>query len=323
MRARDLVRRILTFSRSMSQVAAPLDLNSIIANTEIFLRDTLPRMIELQTELGADIGLVKGDKTQIDQVLINLATNARDAMPEGGRLLIKTAKVKVGNQVCLTCGDNFSGEYIRLRVKDSGSGMDRKTLRKAFDPFFTTKSVGKGTGLGLSMIFGIVQGHKGHIAIDSAPGTGTHDRHIPASPVKEGAQKENRTLVENDMAGGCEAILLVDDEPALLDIGRKVLTGAGYKAHSASTGEEALDLYRRLGRKIDMVVLDLSMPGMGGHKCLRELRALDPELKIVVSTGYSRDGDLGDTISSGAAALLPKPFNRSEMLEIVRKVLDA
>ena len=125
------------------------------------------------------------------------------------------------------------------------------------------------------------------------------------------------------MAGGDETILLVDDERALLSIGRKVLTGAGYKAHSASTGEEALELFRRFGRKIDLVVLDLSMPGMGGHKCLRELRALDPEIKIVISTGYSRDGDLDDTISAGAAALLPKPFNRSEMLEIVRKVLDA
>ena len=188
-RARDLVRRILTFSRSMSQLAAPLDLNSIIANTETFLRDTLPRMIELQTELDADIGLVKGDKTQIEQVIINLATNARDAMPEGGRLLIKTAKVKVDNQVCSTCGDIFSGEYVRLRVKDSGSGMDQKTLSKAFDPFFTTKELGKGTGLGLSMIFGIVQGHKGHIIIDSAPGTGT-TIDIYLSALKEVVQKE-------------------------------------------------------------------------------------------------------------------------------------
>ena len=172
-RAADLVRRILTFSRSMGSVVSALDLNSIVADTAVFLRDTLPRMIEMQTYLGGDVGFVRGDRTQLEQVIINLATNARDAMPNGGILLIKTDKLKVNDLTCTVCAERLSGEYIRLRIKDSGTGMDRKTLCKAFDPFFTTKEVGKGTGLGLSMIFGIVQGHNGHIVVETAPGKGT------------------------------------------------------------------------------------------------------------------------------------------------------
>ncbi|MCB2226191.1 MAG: response regulator [Desulfarculaceae bacterium] len=321
-RASNLVKRILTFSRGMSAAVTALDLNRIVADTAVLLRDTLPRMIELQTDLGADVGIFKGDHTQFEQVIINLATNARDAMPEGGNLLLETSKENANDLHCTACAGRFSGEYIRFRVKDSGTGMDRKTLCKVFDPFFTTKEVGKGTGLGLSMIFGIVQGHSGHIVVESALGEGTTvDIYLPQ--LEGSVEPETQTAVGEIIAGGDETILLVDDEPAIVNIGGKVLTGAGYKVLSASTGEEAVGIYRNLGRKIDLVVLDLSMPGMGGHKCLRELLSLSPELKIIVSTGYARDGDLDETMSDGAAALLSKPFKIREMLEIVRQVLDA
>ncbi len=321
-RARDLVKRILTFSRGMAPVATALDINRIVADTAVLLRDTLPRMIELQTDLGADVGIFRGDRTQFEQVIINLATNARDAMPEGGNLLIKTAKAKVSNIICSGCAETISGEYIQLQVKDNGTGMDRKTLRKVFDPFFTTKEVGKGTGLGLSMIFGIVQGHNSHIVLDSALGEGTTvDIYLPQ--LEGGVEPETQTSVEKIIAGGDETILLVDDEPAIVNIGKNVLTGGGYKVLSASTGEEALKIYRRLCREIDLIILDLSMPGMGGHKCLRELLSIDPELKVIVSTGYSRDDDLNETLSSKAAALLSKPFSKNEMLKTVRVVLDA
>jgi len=173
MRARDLVRRIMTFARSASPLAAPLDLNSVVRNSAIILRGIMPRMIDIQTDLDEDLGLIQGDKAKIEQVLINLAANARDAMPEGGALMIKTANTEVKDLVCACCSAPFPGDYVHLQLQDYGVGMDRETLRQVFDPFFTTKEVGTGTGLGLSIVFGIIQSHNGHIVIDSAPGQGT------------------------------------------------------------------------------------------------------------------------------------------------------
>jgi PAS domain S-box-containing protein len=321
-RAAKLVRQILTYSREMEFSLEPVDINSEVIFAANLLRQTIPRMIDIDLYLSESVALIKADDTQIQQVLLNLASNAKDAMPDGGKLAFKTELVQVDRKVCQVCHNEFSGEYILLSIRDTGEGMGGKTLEKIFDPFFTTKEVGKGTGLGLATVFGIVGAHEGHLTVDSQLDVGTtFNIYLPAIDENIEIITENKAI--EDLPGGNETILLVDDEETVLEINNKMLHGTGYTVLASSTGEEALKTYLKVGDNIDLVILDLSMPGMGGHRCLKELLSLDPQAKVIISTGYSRDGDLRETMSSGAAALLPKPFSKSEMLKTVRLVLDS
>ncbi len=320
-RASDLVRRIMTFSRRTDYQIGPLDANEAALSIGRLLQQTLPKMIEIRLKLGQNLPLAQGDRHQVEQILMNLCTNARDAMPRGGTLTISTDSSRVEGQGCLVWSQQFSGDYLVLGVADTGMGMDAGQLKRIFDPFYTTKEVGKGTGLGLSTVFGMVKSLNGHLTCHSRPGRGTDFKlYLPLSQqTMVPAPEETAQPVE----GRGETILMVDDEQSLVEITSHQLESSGYQMLTAGSGEQALVIYQEKGPQIDLVTLDLSMPGIGGRQCLQGLMAMDPAVKVIIATGYGRDVDLDEVMASGPAALLVKPFKQSDLLRTIRSVLDA
>lgn len=328
-RARNLVRQLLTFSRRENSGHQPLALARVVESHVNMIRQTIPRMIDIKVDQGGDLKMVMGSAEQLEQVLMNLVANAADAMPEGGRLTIATRNVTVSREVCSMCGEEFSGRFVRLSVTDTGHGMEPETLDQVFTPFFTTKEVGQGTGLGMPMVMGLISGHHGHATCTSEPGRGT-GFHVYLPALESGRAGELSDAepapapppADEGRWTGSETLLLVDDEPALRDIGRRFLAPAGYRVLEAASGEEALDIRADRGEEIDLVILDISMPGMGGRRCLVELLRSDPELKVLIASGYARNGSLEEVAVLGAAGFIAKPFSRDRMLETVRRELD-
>jgi len=321
-RAKELVKRILAFSRKMEPVLRPLDLNKEIIQAGRILERTIPKMIEIQYRLAEDLPPIRGDAVQVEQVLLNLGGNARDAMPQGGRLVIETSQAILDEESCRGRLDLRPGHFVVLTVSDTGHGMDEETLAKIFDPFFTRKETGQGTGLGLATAYGIVKTHGGHITCSSEPGKGATFRVYLPALAGEGGLESGEAEEAAETLSGEEAILLVDDEESLRHIGRQVLANHGYSVRTADSGEAALEIFGRRGVEIDLVILDVNMPGMGGHRCLQALLELDPEVKVIIASGYSRDGSLREVVESGAAGFIGKPFTTREMLRTVRRVLD-
>ncbi|MCB2188698.1 MAG: PAS domain S-box protein [Deltaproteobacteria bacterium] len=321
-RARDLVRQIMTFSRKTPVDLQPVDLNQEVTQAVELLRRTIPRMVQIDLDLPAGLPLIQGNPNQLSQVLFCLVTNARDAMPDGGQIQVQTARLGGAPPPEMTEGQRAEGEYVRLMVKDTGLGMDAETLRQIYDPFFTTKEVGQGTGLGLSTVHGIVKSHGGFIHCQSQPGQGTvFHIHFPA--FAEGALPAASDLQTGAAPGGRETLLLVDDEPAILITGARLLEGAGYRVLQATSGEEALAMYLRTGAgNIDLVITDLGMPGLSGLKLLAALRQLNPAAKLLVASGYAADDFVEKARAAGARAFVAKPFRKAEMLATIRQVLD-
>ena len=321
MRGRDLVNRILTFSRKVETKPRPIDLNHELNQVDHLLRRTIPKMIEIELHLADNLRSINADPTQIEQILLNLAVNAAHAMPEGGRLVFETKNVRLDEEYCRTHLETKPGQYVLLTVSDTGHGMEKEIIKRIFEPFFTTKDRGEGTGLGLSMVFGIVKSHDGHISCHSKPGAGTAFKiHFPATEM-EIAWDSEATLIMPSF--GTETILLVDDEKAIRDLGKEILTEVGYKVLTASTGLEALDMYTKAQDEISLVILDFIMPGMGGKQCLEELLKIDPGVKVLISTGYSAESLPRETTEGGAVGFIRKPYKMKQMLQVVRNVLDS
>ena len=322
-RASALVNRLLTFSRKVEPELGPLDLNQAVEQAVLILEHTLPRMIAIETHLDPDLPLVNGDPAQIEQVLLNLAANAADAMPDGGNLLIETAVLTADRTFCRQHPEVKPGRYARLSVTDTGHGMDEETLKKVFEPFFTTKQPGRGTGLGLATAYGIVRSHGGLITCYSELGIGTTFRVY--LPVLDAAEAARAAAAETspELPTGRETILVVDDEEAIVELGRRSLEGLGYRVLTAGSGEEALELYRRRGGEIDLVLLDLGMPGLGGPRCLKALKTLDPRVRVIIASGYSANGAVREFLRDGGVAYLGKPFRLKDLAHKVREVLDA
>ena len=316
----DLVQKLLTFSRKSEAKPLILDLNQRIRQTHKFLERTIPKMIDIELILADDLARVHADPTQMDQVLMNLAVNARDAMPEGGNLIFETKNVVLDEDYAKLHLEAKPGRYVLLSVSDTGSGMDKETLEHIFEPFYTTKALGQGTGLGLAMVFGIVRQHHGFIKCYSEVGHGTTFKiYLPAII---SLTRSDLPIITSTPQGGTETILLVDDEELIRDLGKRILSKVGYTILTASNGEEALDLYRSNKGNISLVMLDLIMPGMGGKPCLEELLKIDPDVKILVASGYSADGPTKDALSIGAKGFVVKPFDVRQVLEMVRKTID-
>ncbi|ADK86406.1 PAS/PAC sensor hybrid histidine kinase [Desulfarculus baarsii DSM 2075] len=322
-RAKSLVRQILTFSRKVESRPRPMDLNSDVKRCVELLRNLIPKMIHIELDLAPDLALVSADSNQIEQVLINLGVNAADAMPGGGRLAIATRNLDVDQDFCQGRPDLSPGPYVLLEVTDSGQGMDQQTLDHIFDPFFTTKEVGHGTGLGLSTAYGIVKGHGGRIACRSAPGQGATFRvYLPALPEAAAALDPAQPAAPRRDLGGHETILVVDDEERLLGVARRGLEREGYMVITALNGEEALTVFEPMAGRIDLVVLDVGMPGMGGRRCLQRMRELKPDVKVLVASGYPPEGVLGQALEQKPDGFLPKPYQLDELLGVIRDVLD-
>lgn len=321
-RASSLVQQLLTFSRKLEPNLKPMDLNQEVERAVRMLSRTIPKMIAIEFYPADDPGLVSADAAQIEQVLLNLGTNARDAMPEGGRLIFDTKQVTLGREYIKEHLEFKPGRYMRIAVTDTGQGMDRETLEHIFEPFYTTKGSDRGTGLGLSMVYGIVKGHDGGIFCYSEPGKGTTFKIY--LPVLEGPEAHLAidTLENVRAPGGDETILLVDDDQELLGIAREMLEDHGYGTLVAASGEEALAIYQERADDIDLILLDFGMPGMGGHKALETLLKMNPLAKVVIVSGYSLNGRISETMKVGAKAYIGKPYRLSAMMETVRGVLD-
>lgn len=318
--AAELTRSLLTFSRRVEGQHRPVNLNHELKTIINMLKRTIPRMISIELELAENLHSVNADPAQLQQIIMNLGVNARDAMPDGGRFTIQTRNVTLDEEYCKSHLEMEPGDYVELMVSDTGTGMQKETAQYVFDPFYTTKDPGKGTGLGLSIVYGIVKSHGGNITCYSEPGEGTTFRiHLPSIEPRESRPEKTET---KDPAGGKETILLVDDEDAVRKLGEAILKKFGYTVIGATNGREALELYERERDRISLVVLDLIMPEMGGKECLRRIREMDPGAKVVIASGYAADGQLEEALQLGAAASIKKPYQARQMMELVRSVLD-
>ena len=318
-RARDLTLKLLTFARKEKLNTHDTAMSTVLGKLSNMLARTMDKKIRMETRIESDF-VVRMDRNQLLQALINICNNAADAMPDGGRLLVQCCQRNEPPRACNTCGDLVSGEYCMVQISDTGVGMTEEVRRRTMDPFFTTKGAGKGTGLGLSVTQGIVLGHGGHLCIESKPGRGTEVTIL--LPISDEPTKVAASDKMSEPAGGSETILVVDDEPPVLRVAGRIFQRAGYTTILASSGAEALDLYRERGHEIALVVLDMVMPDMGGEEVYRELKAINPQVKVILSSGYSADGLAGDLMKQGIQAFVQKPFTISTMRETVRKVLD-
>ena len=320
-RGAELTQQLLTFSRKIESELQPIDFNRELENVRMLLERTIPKMIEVEFRLAEDLKMVNADPGQVEQILMNLAVNAKDAMPDGGKLIVETANVILDPDYCKIHRVANPGSYVQLTVTDTGHGIDKMTVEHIFEPFYTTKETGKGTGLGLATVYGIVKSHNGHIVCYSEPDEGTIFKiYLPTIDSTQEAKKAEEHLAEPE--GGSETILLVDDEEAIRGLGTQILEEFGYTVLTAADGESALQLYGEEQEKIDLVILDLIMPGMGGKHCLVELLKINLEAKVAIASGYSPDGPTKEILKNGAKGFISKPYDLRQMLRVVREVLD-
>lgn len=319
-RATELTRQLLIFSRRETIQPAPVDLNEVVNDIERLLRRTLGEHIELDVRLDPDTPAVLADPGQIEQVLVNLAVNARDAMPDGGRLLIDTRVVELDRDFLQEHPEASPGRYVRVTVEDSGSGMEPEVAARIFEPFFSTKRKGEGTGLGLATVYGIVTAAGGLISVYSEPGEGTVFRvHLPAVDSAEAPAPGQRAV---ETTGQGESVLLVEDEDAVRALAKRILTEGGYQVTALSRGSDALPLLEAPRREFDLLVSDVVMPGMRGVELVRRALEIRPGLPVLMMSGYTTPLEDEDRRAMAEAPLLEKPFSRRDLLGRVRELLD-
>lgn len=321
-RATRLTQQLIAFGRKQILQPQILDLNQIVSNMDRMLRHLIGEDIELLTIPGAGIGKVKADPGQIEQVVVNLTLNARDAMPNGGRLTIETANVELDHSILHNHGDIPPGPYVKLEFRDNGVGIDAETITHIFEPYFTTKEVGKGVGLGLATVYGIIRQSGGDIRVESEPGSGTSFTiWLPRSVETEQGERPYELIL--DAPPGEETILVVEDEEAVRRLVKETLAEAGYKLFVASNGEEALALISKSREPIHLLITDVVMPKMGGQALASRIGSLYPEMQVLFMTGYF-DTDIGRQDNPlGRKPCIFKPFTPHELACRVREILDS
>jgi CheY-like chemotaxis protein len=318
--AAGLTRQLLAFS--LRQVLHPtvLDLNEIVAGMEGILHRLIGDDVSVAARLAADLSPVKADRAQLERVILNLAANARDAMPNGGVLTIETANVDVDETQVTTHADGAPGPHVLLAVSDTGVGMDEDVAKHLFEPFFTTKQGGEGTGLGLATVFGVVKQSGGGIYVYSEPGRGTTFKvYLPAAAT---AAEFEAVPAEPEVAGGSETIMVVEDDDGVRDLVRLMLEANGYEVLTVADAEEAARLCRERSTSVDLLLTDVMMPDINGAALAQQLGELAPEMRVLFMSGYSdeavqRHGMLGEE-----AAFLEKPFTERTLARKVREILD-
>jgi signal transduction histidine kinase/CheY-like chemotaxis protein/HAMP domain-containing protein len=322
-RAAGLTRQLLMFSRKNVMQPKPLDLGETVGNMTKLLGRLLGETVALEFQPPAGLPSVQGDPGMIEQVVMNLAVNARDAMPRGGTLTIGIEPMTVDAAYAERRPDARPGYFLRLRVADTGTGMDSATLSRIFEPFFTTKEVGKGTGLGLATVYGIVKQHEGWIEVNSEPGKGaTFDVFFPASE-RMAAPGKKESTPNGPVAGGTETILIVEDEAILREMACDILKDCGYHLLEASTGKEALEVWRDSASKVDLLLTDMVMPdGISGVDLAEQLLVGRPDLKIIFTSGYTSSEISAELLSRSQARFLQKPYSHTTLARIVRDCLD-
>ncbi|MCY0147283.1 response regulator [Hoeflea sp. G2-23] len=343
-RAAVLVRQLLAFSRKQTMRPTVLSMTDVIGDLRMLVDRLTGTNVKLELEFGRDLWPVKTDLGQFEQVLINLAVNARDAMPEGGTITVRTRNVEADEVERLNHRGMEVGEYVLIEISDEGTGISPEVMEKIFEPFFTTKDVGKGTGLGLSMVYGIIKQSGGYIYPDSELGKGTTfriylPRHVEDEAEKAAAAAEAAAILEavrngvvaepvkstngpEDLTGGSSVVLLVEDEEAVRRGGKRMLEARGYEVHEAGTGVEALEVLQELEGRVDIVVSDVVMPEMDGPTLLTELRKDYPDMKFIFVSGYAEDAFARNLPADAKFGFLAKPFSLKQLATAVREMLD-
>ncbi len=312
-----LTGQLLGFARGGRYEVKPADMNDIIKRTSSMFARTRKEVV-VHRKYGKDLLSVQVDRGQMEQVFLNLYVNAWQAMPEGGELYLMTENVLVDDEQASQYAIR-PGRYVKVSVVDTGKGIGDKIRERIFDPFFTTKEMGKGTGLGLAMVYGIIKGHKGFINVDSKPGHGTtFTFYLPAS----GKQVVEETTTTGEMATGTETILLVDDENTVLEVSKAMMESLGYRVHAAGSGQEAIAVYMEKMNEIDLVVLDMIMPGISGGETFDRLKEINPNIEVVLCSGYSIDGQAREIMNRGCKGFIQKPFRLETLSGKVRQMLD-
>ena len=310
-----LTSHLLGYARKGRYAVKPLDLNELVTKTaETFGRTR--KQITVVLNLAPETMIVNADRGQMEQTLLNLFVNASDAMPEGGRLAVGTG-TRSHFQMRAKIYDPRPGDYALLSVSDTGIGMDAQVVERIFDPFFTTKEMGRGTGLGLASVYGIVKGHGGYIEVASKPGKGT--TFFIYLPAAAGAVQENASPKEAAQ-GGEATILMVDDEEIVLDVGEQMLRRLGYRVLSTTSGSEAVELFQQ--HQVDLVILDLVMPEMSGSKTFDQIRAIDPDARILLASGYSAESKASDIMNRASCGFLQKPFDLNTLSAKIHEILQ-
>jgi signal transduction histidine kinase/CheY-like chemotaxis protein len=320
-RAGLLTRQLLAFSRKQVLKPQVLDLNKIVGGMEEMLRRLLGEDIDLAVVLAVGLGKVMADPGQIEQVVMNLAVNARDAMPDGGKLTIETAYVELDDAYSSQHVGMKPGPYVMLSVSDTGCGMDERTRARLFEPFFTTKQTGKGTGLGLATVYGIVKQSGGDIWVYSEPGHGTTFKvYLPHElSAKETGERASQLTTD---AVGTETILVVEDEDAVRNLAKRILERAGYTVLTAANGGEALVICGKQQGSVGLVLTDVVMPGMNGKELADRLARLYPNLRVLYMSGYTDDAIVHRGVLAPGTHFIGKPFNAADLTRMVREVLD-
>jgi len=312
-----LTNQLLGYARKGKYEVKAIQLNQLVEETSKAFGRTR-KEITIHRQLADDLFPIEGDPGQIEQVLMNLFVNAADAMPEGGDLFLKTRNTS-HRDIKGKLYQPKPGDYVLLTIADTGIGMDPKTLECIFDPFFTTKELGRGTGLGLASVYGIIKGHDGYIDVESEKGQGTTFKiYLPAS-----VKKVQETVKTADLImKGTETILLVDDEEEVLKVGEKFLKAMGYQVLTAHDGKEAIEVHQKHQESIDLVLLDIVMPIMGGSEVFDRLKKINPNIKVLISSGYSIDGEATKILERGGSGFIQKPFDIKQLSQSIRVILD-
>jgi CheY-like chemotaxis protein len=315
--AKLLTKQLLGFARGGKYEVRPTDINGLILKTVNMFGRT-KKEISLETQLHNAKIVVDVDRSQIEQVLLNLYVNASQAMPDGGTLKLETEDVALDDKDCKPFQIG-SGRYVHISVTDTGIGMDQKTIRHIFDPFFTTKEKTRGTGLGLASAYGIIKNHGGIINARSEIGYGTtFDIYLPI--IEKMVVDEFSS--EKTISNGSETVLLVDDEDMIIDVGEALLTKLGYRVIGVNSGKEAVEVIHRRGYGIDLVILDMIMPGMDGGKTFDRIRDICPQMPVMLSSGYAMNGQAEKIMSRGCNGFIQKPFSVYELSQKIRQILD-
>ena len=322
-RASDLIRQLLLFSRNQPMEFHFISLNKIFENHLKLLHRLIGEDIGISTSLHPHLRTISADKVTIEQVIMNLAINARDAMPRGGKLSIRTENVKIDEEYCQSVPEARPGDFVRFSITDTGEGMNAETVQRIFEPFFSTKGPGKGTGLGLSVVYGIVQQHGGWINVYSEPGHGTTFKvYFPAQKEKEEVVlKDKEKIPVTDLKGKNERILLVEDEKNVREFVSKALAQCGYTLFVAEHSQQALDLFNRENGRFDLIFSDVVLPDKNGIELAETLRSMKKDIRILLSSGYTDHKSQWPLIREKGYRFLQKPYTLTELLTVLRDVL--
>jgi CheY-like chemotaxis protein/two-component sensor histidine kinase len=319
-RAAALTRQLLAFSHRQLVQPTILQLNEIVYDIERMLHRVIGEDIELATELWPALGIVRADAGQLQQIVVNLTVNARDAMPKGGRLTITTANVILDESYAASHAGVTPGDFVMLAVSDTGTGMDAETRRHIFEPFFTTKEVGTGTGLGLSTVYGIVQQSGGHIWVESEPGAGTSFKiYFPRAQGLAAVPERQSQRAPASRATG--TILLVEDDEAVRRVAVRILRDVGYTVFEAKSASEARRICQERGSSIDLLLTDVVMPDVRGPELARELSLAHPQLRVAYMSGYSGEAVANESAVDAGLPCIEKPFSPASLAERIREIL--